>query len=66
MYFDSLQAALSMDGHGAYVWTAYLMTLLVLAIMLILPIRRQKALLREVAGSARRAQGKPGNEQEEV
>ena len=29
MYFDSLQSLLHMDGHGVYVWAAYLVTLLV-------------------------------------
>ena len=30
MRFESLQAFLTMDGHGVYVWLAYGITLLVL------------------------------------
>ena len=32
MYFDTVQALLEMDGHGGFVWSAYLITLLVLAL----------------------------------
>jgi heme exporter protein D len=45
MYFDSLQALLFMEGHGAYVWFVYLVTVLVIAAVLIAPVRRRKRLL---------------------
>ena len=54
MYFDSLGALLVMDGHGPYVWAAYGITLLVLALVLAAPGRRQRRLLREVRGQLRR------------
>ena len=54
MYFDSLEALLSMDGHGPYVWSAYGITLLVLALVLSAPGRRRRRLLREVRGELRR------------
>lgn len=54
MYFDSLGAALLMDGHGPYVWSAYLTSLLVLGFLVIYPRRRQRRLLREVRGELRR------------
>jgi heme exporter protein D len=57
MYFDSLGAALVMDGHGAYVWSAYAISLLVLVLLVIAPVRRQRRLLRELRGEARRAAG---------
>ena len=28
MYFDSLSAAMTMGGHGGYVWSAYAITFL--------------------------------------
>ena len=49
MYFDSLQAALSMEGHGSFVWVAYLVTLLMISAILLLPTLRRRRLLRRVA-----------------
>jgi heme exporter protein D len=54
MYFDSLEALLAMEGHGPYVWAAYGITLLVLALVLSAPGRRRRRLLREVRGELRR------------
>ena len=54
MYFESLSAALQMDGHGVYVWSAYFITLAVVATVLILPVRREKAFLRQLQGNLKR------------
>ncbi|HKK22610.1 MAG TPA: heme exporter protein CcmD [Pseudohaliea sp.] len=54
MYFDSFGAVLAMDGHGPYVWAAYAITLLVLALVLSAPGRRRRRLLRQVRGELRR------------
>ena len=54
MYFDSVHAALSMNGHGAFVWSAYGITLLVLAQLLLWPWSRRRRLLRELRGEQRR------------
>lgn len=54
MYFDSLQAALAMDGHGGFVWAAYGITLAVLALMLALPARRERRLRRDLSGAFKR------------
>jgi heme exporter protein D len=56
MYFDSLGAALSMDGHGAYVWSAYAISLLVLVLLVRAPRRRQQTFLRHLAGEQKRRQ----------
>lgn len=56
MYFDSLQAVLEMDGHGAYVWAAYLVGIVVIAIALIVPMRRRKALLLQLSAEQKRTQ----------
>ncbi|MBT4521474.1 MAG: heme exporter protein CcmD, partial [Halieaceae bacterium] len=45
MFFDSFSAALHMGGHGGFVWSAYLITLLVVIILLVAPWRRERALL---------------------
>ncbi|QIB64407.1 heme exporter protein CcmD [Kineobactrum salinum] len=54
MYFESLAAALAMDGHGAFVWSAYLITLVVVVFMLYLPRHREKQILRRLEGQHRR------------
>ena len=40
MYFDNLQAALDMGGHGPYVWSAYVLTFVVIALLLLAPFQR--------------------------
>jgi heme exporter protein D len=64
MYFDSLQAVIEMEGHGAFVWSAYAITLAVLLIMLLAPRRRSREQLRRLAGELRRQQGAPSNAEE--
>lgn len=57
MYFDSLNAALSMEGHGVYVWLAYGVTLVVIAVVLVAPLRRRRRLLKRLSAEQRRAHG---------
>jgi heme exporter protein D len=59
MYFDSLDAALTMDGHGGFVWAAYGICLLLLALFLLAPRRRQKKILLQLGGEQKRQQGSP-------
>ena len=59
MYFESLQAVLHMDGHGAFVWAAYAVTLVVIVWLLTAPRRRQRQFLRQLAGELRRQQAAP-------
>jgi len=59
MYFHDLHSLLHMDGHGGFVWAAYAITLVVLSLLLTLPLRRRRRLLREVAGELRRTRGAP-------
>ena len=56
MYFESVSAALVMDGHGAFVWSAYAICLLVLLLLLVAPKRRQQRFLRQLAGEQKRQQ----------
>ena len=56
MYFDSMQAMLHMDGHGAFVWSAYAITAIVLVLILVVPRRRARGALRRIAGEQRRAE----------
>jgi heme exporter protein D len=59
MYFDSFEAALTMAGHGAFVWSAYAITMVVLAIILLAPRRRRIRYLRELAGELKRQEKSP-------
>jgi heme exporter protein D len=54
MYFESVSAALAMDGHGAYVWSAFGITVIMFCVIALNPVRRKKRLLREIAGELRR------------
>ena len=66
MYFDSFDALLTMDGHGAFVWTAYLITIAVLAAILITPGLRRKKFLRQLAGELKRSGSGPNSSKEEA
>ena len=56
MYFESVSAALHMAGHGVYVWTAYAITVAVITGLLVLPLRREKAFIRQMQGTLKRQQ----------
>ena len=64
MYFDSLQAVIYMDGHGAFVWASYLITILVIALILLAPARRQARFFSQMRGELRRAAGAPSTKGE--
>lgn len=57
MYFDNLQSLLFMEGHGVYVWAAYLVTVLVIMAALTVPVRRRRRLLGQLAAETTRRQG---------
>jgi heme exporter protein D len=56
MQFDSLLAAWQMNGHGPFVWSAYLICLVVLVSLVWAPLARKRRLLRELRGAERRRQ----------
>jgi len=66
MYFDSIEALLNMNGHGGYVWAAYLISIVVIAAILIAPVRRRKNILQQLAGELKRKQAEPGKPQEDM
>jgi heme exporter protein D len=61
MYFDSFQALLTMNGHGIYVWPAYLITIVVIMAVLIAPVRRSNRLLEQLAAQLRRTESATGS-----
>ncbi|MDG2047947.1 MAG: heme exporter protein CcmD [Halioglobus sp.] len=58
MYFNTVQALLMMDGHGVYVWPAYLITAVIIVMLLVAPMRRRSRLLQRLAAEVRRAERK--------
>ena len=68
MYFESVTAAMQMDGHGIYVWVAYGMTAALLFGLVWTPSRRLRQRKRWVvldaqrrAGADQMASGREGN-----
>jgi|TARA_B110000879_G_scaffold27563_1_gene37452 heme exporter protein D len=49
MYFASFQDLLIMDGHGIYVWSAVILSLLVLVWLIVVPLLSRRALLKDIA-----------------
>ena len=46
MTFDSLATFMAMDGHGVYIWTAYAITCVVIAINLWWPGRVRRGFVQ--------------------
>jgi heme exporter protein D len=42
MYFDSLQQLVFMDGHGIYVWSAFIISLTVMVGLVVKPLCQNK------------------------
>ncbi len=56
MQFDSLAAALAMEGHGGYVWTVYVVATLVVLFLLLGPVLRSRRIAVERRWQLRREQ----------
>ena len=57
MYFESLSALLAMDGHGSFVWSAYAIAALVLASLVLSPLRKKRRFFLQQRQQLRREQG---------
>ena len=55
MQFESFSEFIQMGGHGTFVFSVYLIALVVLLINVILPIRQKKRFYVEQAARSRRA-----------
>lgn len=51
---NALSQWLAMDGHGPYIWSAYLITLVVLALNIVQPALARRNLIRTSARRRRR------------
>ena len=56
MYFDSVADALAMGGHGAFVWSAYGITFLIIFFVLLRPVMSTRTLNAVIRHEARRKQ----------
>ncbi len=54
MQFESVAAALAMDGHGAYVWFVFAAAAFVAVALLVIPVVRHGRIAREQLGVIRR------------
>ncbi len=54
MQFDSLTALWQMDGHGAFVWSAYAISIAVLLALVIIPVQRGRRIATELRASDQR------------
>jgi heme exporter protein D len=59
LYFRSVHSLLDMDGHGAFVWSAYLITAVVLVAIVLVPVRRKRRFLSRLTGELKRREGSP-------
>ena len=48
MYFDSIQQLVYMDGHGVYVWSAFIITMVVMLGLIIKPLCQKKQELKNI------------------
>ncbi|MGB5325552.1 MAG: heme exporter protein CcmD [Pseudomonadales bacterium] len=51
MYFDSFTQLLHMDGHGVYVWIAFAISVLLIAVCILQPTLRYRSELKRLAAS---------------
>jgi heme exporter protein D len=56
MYFTSLTELFYMGGHGVYVWSVYVVAVIILAILVVTPYLDKRRFLREEAQRIRREQ----------
>jgi heme exporter protein D len=54
MQFETLGAALDMNGHGGYVWSVYLIALLIVVFLIVGPVLRSRRIKLERRGQLRR------------
>ena len=54
MQWSSAAEFFAMGGYGLYVWGAYAVTAMVVAVEAVVLVRRERAVRRRAAGAARR------------
>ncbi|MFT5691157.1 MAG: heme exporter protein D [Oceanicoccus sp.] len=54
MQFDSFSALIAMDGHGVYVWSVYGITFVILMLLIINPLLKNRRFMLEQSMKLRR------------
>ena len=62
--FDSIQQMIEMDGHGAYVWAAVVVSLLATFFLVMKPLISQRAVVEEIFVELEREQRLKTNQSE--
>jgi heme exporter protein D len=62
MQFESIGAAMAMNGHGAYVWPVYMIAFLVVLFLILGPVLRSRHIMVERRGELRREQARQHKE----
>jgi len=57
--FDSISAFVTMAGHGSFVWAAYGISICLMLSLIVVPLRRKKTLMAQLARDIRREQAQP-------
>lgn len=52
--FESINDFIQMGGHGYYVWSAYLISLIALTWLVVSPLIRRKKFMKEIARQQQR------------
>ncbi|MGB2115498.1 MAG: heme exporter protein CcmD [Porticoccaceae bacterium] len=65
MYFDSLQQLIFMDGHGIYVWSAFVISISVMAGLIVKPLCQKKQEFKNIQLHVKLQQVKQSAIQEE-
>ena len=48
MYFDSLQQLLWMNGHGIYVWSSFVISILVMVGLIVRPLKQKQVAIKNI------------------
>ena len=65
MYLDSLQQLIFMDGHGIYVWSAFVLSISVMAGLIVKPLCKKKQEFKNIQLHVKLQQVKQSAIQEE-
>lgn len=56
MFFDSFSDFIHMNGHGAFVWSCYGVTAVIIAQNFIAPVLKRKKVIKDIERQLRREQ----------
>ena len=66
MYFDSLQQLLWMNGHGVYVWSSFVISILVMVGLIVRPLKQKQVAIKNIELQIKLQASKQAATQQEV